>query len=201
MVADRLRAFERNVSQDGVVIEEMVVTGRRIAMRYPEGIQVQTGPGLPEWQWNTEALRWFGPVSATQEMSLALLPPVVVRLLNAVMAVLVLAVTIGLAYAQYSKATTWRPPGWLTSVVPSLLIVLIGVLLPTDPARAQVIDSEILEDLERRLLEPPSCLPTCASIEYIALDMDADELIVTLRIHTGAFLTVPLPGRFDGPAA
>jgi len=183
-------------------LEEMVVTASKRERRaqYPEGMRVQTGPGLPAWQWKAETLHWFGPVSGAQSMSLTLLPPVVVRSLNALMAFLVLAVTVGLGYAQYSSSVTWRPPRWLSAVLP---LLLIAVALPVERAHAQVVDSEILEDLERRLLEPPRCLPTCASIERVTVAVNADSLEVALRIHAGAFLAVPLPGRLDGwmPAA
>jgi hypothetical protein len=36
---------------------------------------VQTGPGVPDWEWQSHALSWQGPVLATQEVSLILLPP------------------------------------------------------------------------------------------------------------------------------
>ncbi|TDJ33797.1 MAG: hypothetical protein E2O61_11825 [Gammaproteobacteria bacterium] len=201
VVADKLGDLLKKVPSAEARLEEIVVTSSILRRtQYPKGIQVQTGPGLPAWQWKAEELRWFGPVSESQEMSLILLPPVIVRVLNALMAALVLIVTVALGYMQYSSAITWRPPRWLASVlpVPLVTIVLIAVLLPFEPAHAQLVDSEILKDLERRLLEPPRCLPTCASIERVTLNVDADELEVTLRIHTGAFLAVPLPGTLDG---
>lgn len=177
-------------------IEEVGFTGSRVRRaQYPEGIQVQTGPGLPAWRWKAEPLRWFGPVGEAQTMSLVLLPPAVVRVLNALMAILVLAVTVGLGYAQYSNSLTWRPPRWLAAVLP---LLMVGLLLPFEQTHAEVVDSAILRDLEQRLIEPPRCMPTCASIERVTLVVEADELEVTLRIHTGAFLAVPLPGRMEG---
>ncbi|HIV70442.1 MAG TPA: hypothetical protein H9903_05910 [Candidatus Aquabacterium excrementipullorum] len=47
--------------------------------------RVQTGPGLPRWQWNTHRLVWQGPVQAAQALRLVLLPPagtVALRLLS-----------------------------------------------------------------------------------------------------------------------
>ncbi|MCZ6617749.1 MAG: hypothetical protein O7E57_06410 [Gammaproteobacteria bacterium] len=198
--ADKLVSLKRNVSANEGIFEEVVVTASRLkrSVLYPEGVQVQTGPGLPAWQWKTESLRWFGPVSENQTMSFTLLPPVIVRLLNALMAVLVLGVTVGLGYAQYSSAVAWRPPPWLASILPCVVMALIVVLLPLERAHGQIVDSEILRDLERRLLEPPRCLPTCASMEQVTIEVDADRLEVSLRIHTGAFLAVPLPGMLDG---
>jgi hypothetical protein len=47
--------------------------------------RVQTGPGLPRWQWATHRLEWQGPVQAGQSLRLMLLPPwgtVLLRLLS-----------------------------------------------------------------------------------------------------------------------
>lgn len=47
--------------------------------------RVQTGPGLPRWQWNSHRLEWQGPVQAGQFLRLMLLPPwgtVLLRLLS-----------------------------------------------------------------------------------------------------------------------
>jgi len=36
---------------------------------------IQTGPGLPEWKWNSVRLEWNGPVDKSQYLRLWLLPP------------------------------------------------------------------------------------------------------------------------------
>ena len=36
---------------------------------------VQTGPGLPTWQWDSVTLDWKGPVAVGQGLRLYLLPP------------------------------------------------------------------------------------------------------------------------------
>ena len=43
---------------------------------------VQTGPGVPRWQWNSVELRWNGPVERDQTMSFKLLSPRVNLLLH-----------------------------------------------------------------------------------------------------------------------
>ncbi|MDQ6684629.1 MAG: hypothetical protein M3Z16_05820, partial [Pseudomonadota bacterium] len=46
-------------------------------------VKVQTGPGLPAWEWNSHRLQWQGPVQGVQSIGLYLLPPagtVVLRL-------------------------------------------------------------------------------------------------------------------------
>ncbi|MGB0129471.1 MAG: hypothetical protein WBP72_17660, partial [Rhodocyclaceae bacterium] len=37
--------------------------------------RIQTGPGLPTWQWRGHELAWQGPVERTQQLRLWLLPP------------------------------------------------------------------------------------------------------------------------------
>ncbi len=69
--------------------EEIVVTanrmkgesGRRVLAssplpaRYAPGLLVQTGPGVPRWNWNQYALNWGGPVDAQRTYSLVVSPP------------------------------------------------------------------------------------------------------------------------------
>lgn len=43
---------------------------------------VQTGPGLPQWQWLSIPLSWNGPVEKAQQIKLILLSPTVNMLLN-----------------------------------------------------------------------------------------------------------------------
>ena len=49
--------------------------------QYAPDIKVQTGPGLPDWRWQSATLRWSGPVAADERLRLWLLPPWGTRLL------------------------------------------------------------------------------------------------------------------------
>jgi hypothetical protein len=52
--------------------------------------KVQTGPGVPSWQWRSYRLSWAGPVKAEQTMRLWLAPPWLVRMGNVVSVILLL---------------------------------------------------------------------------------------------------------------
>ncbi|MDQ6629292.1 MAG: hypothetical protein M3Z29_12755, partial [Pseudomonadota bacterium] len=72
-------------------------------------VKVQTGPGLPAWQWNAHRLLWQGPVQSAQNIVLYLLPPagtVVFRLGG-------LALLVAALWALAS-----RLPGWPTRLQP-----------------------------------------------------------------------------------
>jgi hypothetical protein len=50
---------------------------------------VQTGRGLPRWRWETQALRWSGPVDPGQQVQLVLLPPQANRALAFIRVILI----------------------------------------------------------------------------------------------------------------
>ena len=57
--------------------------------RYDPDAKVQTGPGLPQWQWHKVNLSWNGSVDSGQELRLWYLPPTLVMLLNFIRVALV----------------------------------------------------------------------------------------------------------------
>ena len=65
--------------------------------------RVQTGPGVPTWQWRSYALQWSGPVKAGQHMTLWLVAPWLVRIGNIVTVLLLLG-------ALWMMAGRPRPP-------------------------------------------------------------------------------------------
>jgi hypothetical protein len=108
------------------------------------GAKVQTGPGLPGWQWNAHRLSWQGPVQQGQSLRLMLLPPagtVALRLGGLLLLVL--------AWWRLARALPTRPSWPLpdgeppakapaSAVVSALaLIVLGGSLILSAPGVAQ----------------------------------------------------------------
>ncbi|MDE0226953.1 MAG: hypothetical protein OXP28_17720 [Gammaproteobacteria bacterium] len=164
-------------------VEEIVVTA---AYRDRDNIRIQTGPGSPQWSWNVARLLWDGPVEADQPLDLALLPPPVTRLLSAAAAVLSLFV-VGF-FILLSRPRLPRLPPWLSRMAPVLALFILA-----PDAAAQLPDAELLQTLEERLLEKPGCLPDCASVSTVAVDVDDDSLRVMLDVHVGGTFAVPLP--------
>lgn len=142
---------------------------------------VQTGPGLPGWGWNAVALEWSGPVDQNQELRLVLLPPRANLLLAVVQTLLVAALV--------ARLIGLRLRGGSAAPLASALLLAVA------PARADFPSEALLEQLRSRLLEPPACHPTCASLPRMHLEATAAALRARLRIDVAAATAVPLPGQ------
>jgi hypothetical protein len=160
--------------------------------QYDPEMQLQTGPGLPTWQWNTIALSWSGPVRAEQRISLLLLGPAANLALAAARVLLLIVLTLGLLRVGYSRGSGWRLHQTRQLFLLGLLPILLA--LPAPAKAATFPPPELLAELQSRLLEKDQCFPDCAALERLNLDLAptrlALDLIVSARIETA----VPLPG-------
>ena len=166
---------------------------------------LQTGPGLPQWQWTSVPLHWNGPVDRNQQIDLTLLSPTGQLVLNAlrVLLVAVLALLVGGWRFGGGIGMPPRPDrsgsfgahqkGQAAALL--LAVGLIGLAVP--PAQAEIPDETLREELRQRLLEPPECLPQCAQIARMRLAASAEQLQLRLQVHTQEPVAVPLPGQQD----
>ena len=165
---------------------------------------VQTGPGLPQWQWSRIQLSWNGPVERQQEVGLVLLPPVINMLLNFLRVVLVIilgALMFGVVF-QRGKGFSYTANPFSASAA-ILLCTMVGVVssLPQAAyASEPVLDDttpspEILKELKQRLLATPDCLPACAESPRMRLAITPSQLTVHMEIHAQQRVAVPLPSH------
>ncbi len=157
-------------------------------------VAVQTGPGLPAWQWRTTRLDFRGPVEPSQTIRLVLLPPAVTRLVTAlrvVFVVLLLLRLLGLPAGRLPARL--RPFLAAPGAAAALLAVSLLAGLPVE-ARAEVPSPEILAELKRRLLEKPACFPACAAIARLDVEVAPGTLRARLEVGAEAASAVPLPG-------
>lgn len=198
---------------DTSAVEEVVVQGIRSSeylpakplikaapsqqKTYDPGQKIQVGPGLPDWSWNQASLSWSGPVTAADEVGVYLAPPWLNRL-GAVLAI-VLPVLLALLLLRHAVGRVPMPPLRVWPMQTAVLIFAVWLGGGTPVAEAQVmVDSELLKTLEKRLLEPPKCLPDCASIEAVMLAEETGSLTLTMRVHTAADMAFPLPAQVPG---
>jgi hypothetical protein len=52
----------------------------------------------------------------------------------------------------------------------------------------------LLDELQKRLLAPPDCLPHCASSPRLLVELDSNNLSLRMEIHSLTTTAVPLPG-------
>ena len=164
---------------------------------------VQTGPGLPHWQWSKVHLSWNGPVERQQAVGLVLLPPVVNMLLNFLRVLLVIglgALMFGVVL-QRGKGASFTNPFSSTA---ALMLFGMACLLTSMPqqalASAPVLNDippspELLKELKARLLAAPDCLPGCAQSPRLRLEISPSQLKLRMEIHAQQRVAVPLPSH------
>lgn len=160
--------------------------------QYDPKMQLQTGPGLPTWQWNTVAMSWSGPVRADQQISLLLLGPTANLALALARVLLLLVLPLGLLRIGYRRGS-----GIDLNAARGLLVfgLLLAVLGQTGPARAADFPSpELLAELQSRLLEKDKCFPDCAALENLEINLTPDQLALDLTISAATSVATPLPG-------
>jgi hypothetical protein len=159
--------------------------------RIDPNARIQTGPGLPQWQWTKIHLSWNGAVDSGQELHLWYLSPVMTMLLNFLRVALITV----LALLMFGVAEKFKFN--LKTATPMLLGFLLLPMLSPQPAYADFPDQAMLDELRGRLLEAPDCLPGCAQIPQMHLAITDKALTLTLKIHARQSVAVPLPAEYE----
>lgn len=157
---------------------------------------IQTGPGLPDWNWQKLNLTWNGPVRPDQKITFILLSPMINTALSFVRVLfLALLITGFLRQCLISGKGKWQTAA--TKVAPLLLFLLLPTVLFSHPhsARAEVPPPELLQELQKRLLTPPDCADDCAAINSSFIKIDKDVLQIELRVDSLVRGAIPLPGK------
>ena len=168
------------------------------AQSYDKDTVMQTGPGLPRWDWNPVDLIYSGPVQQSQELSLWLVPPWANRLLaflRVALIALFALLLMGVGQARWPRFL--RPRGAAPATAAALLLAL-GFLVPSSASANELPSAEVLEQLRQRLLQRPACHPDCAALPGMQLEITPDALRARLRVHADADTGVTLPGSGNG---
>ncbi len=164
--------------------------------------KVQTGPGLPQWQWNKIYLSWNGSVDSQQQLNLWYLSPALMMLLN----FLRVALVVILALLMFGVAEKFKPhfiskPGRGDGAAPLLLwfLLLPALSLPSPKIYADYPGEALLNELKSRLqeVEIPDCLPGCAEIQRMNMAISDKTIEIALQIHTQESVTLPLPSEYN----
>ncbi|MCK6527084.1 hypothetical protein L6R50_05790 [Myxococcota bacterium] len=165
---------------------KVLILKKNFALQQDPNAVVQTGPGVPSWTWRTHELTWSGPVNAGHSMRLWLLGPTARAFLQLWQVALLVALGLRLAGVR-RLGGRGIPPG-----AAAALALAFGSLAA--PAAHAAPDAELLKELEQRLTRPPECLPDCAAVPAVGLQVRGDRLRVEAEVHVQAASTFPLPG-------
>ncbi len=164
---------------------------------------IQTGPGLPRWQWQRAELFWNGPVSRGQSLHLVLLPPgvnLVLRLLSVLLLALLAVRALGIKGnggfgfrrpASGAAAATLIAGLFLTGIPDPVSATEV----PVPAGASEIPGPELLNELRARLLKAPDCVPGCAALPRMNLDASGESFSARMEVHAEAEVAVPLPGR------
>ena len=151
---------------------------------------VQTGPGVPNWSWDSHGLGWTGPVKSDQTIRLWLVSPGMNRLLTVIRLLLMLILAVRLLIGGGSLASRPSPAG--AAAVAALVLFAVAAR----PAAAQdpIPDREMLDDMKTRLSRPEPCQPNCLSTSTLHVRLAGDTLAFEAEVHAADAGAWPLPG-------
>ena len=172
---------------------------------WDKSVVVQTGPGIPTWQWQTVGFAFNGPVQASQSISLWLLPPWLTSLLGLLrVALLALLAFFMFRRGHKTARVISRLPTMPLPTAALVLALCIGASShafaqsPPAPSAPIAPSTEILEALKERLLRPPACVPNCATLDELFVDASPQTLKLRFAFSSLAEIAVPLPGQSEG---
>ena len=195
-------ARKSNVSSYGLNTQQAL-------QRYAPGTQIQTGPGIPGWRYQSYPYAWSGPVDPDARVRFIFIGPWLLALWR-LAGVLLLGVwffallqrafdlNIGgpLARGLFARFAAWLDAGTTRTALSAIgMLVMLGVGELTAPIAqaASTPDSALLGELRNRLAAPPTCAPNCAEITRAAVRVAADRLDVELNVSALAFVSVAIP--------
>jgi len=159
-------------------------------LNYDIKARIQTGPGVPEWQWRTVSFGWNGPVTSAQTIRPILIPMHVERFLSLLRVILLLGLAGVLLKTRRVQPNRPRNP-----ISPLLAAIALWMGFSAMPARAQFPEKDLLESMRQRLTETSDAYPTAADIPIVMLNLNERKLVMDMEIHTATRTAVPLPGR------
>jgi hypothetical protein len=195
----KLKADEaRQVLRQSVAIDS---TGNAYSSKnYQESdpkANVQTGPGLPRWQWTDVPLRWHGTVEKDQQLTLHLIPPrlhLLTNLLRVALLSLLTAAFVRISFANLGGiGSLLKGPVARTSAA-LLLLSLAGFSAPRSASAQEYPSPDLLNELRNRVTATPECMPQCAQSPRLRIEIQNDQLQLRMEVHASEHVAVPLPG-------
>lgn len=168
----------------------------RVAQDVDPSQVVQTGPGVPSWNFQSFQLTWSGPVEKNQTFELLILPPELTRvwsLLSVLLSLALLFVVARSGKSTHSSSGASSPPAQVFGA-----LLLLGSFAIATPAQAQAFPSqELLNELRERLLKADECTPNCLSVPTMHIKVEGARLSLKAQVHAQSVTAYRAPGPLD----
>lgn len=164
---------------------------------------VQTGPGLPTWQWKQWSLNWTGPVRADHRVSLWLVSPTVNRVLTVLRVLFLILMALALVarrdmtWAKGSFKPDPNTPFWRKIILLLLGALAVGAVSAPDLAYAQGPPPQTLEKLKERLVSAQDCDGPCVVASRATVTVDGLRFTMTADVDAQKRAAWFLPGPAD----
>ena len=164
----------------------------RQVVQYDPAMVNQTGPGLPNWQWNTIPMSWSGPVHTGQDISLVLIGPRINLVLCFLRVTLLIVLALGIFNIRYHRSQGLKFPQLHFFIL--MQVLLLTVIAPPPCPAGEIPSPQMFEELQKRLLQKNDCFPVCADISRMDISITSEKLQLKLNINSQAEVSIPLPG-------
>jgi len=158
--------------------------------QFDPNANLQTGPGLPQWQWRKTQLAWNGQVDSRQRLQLWFISPGMMFVLKWAQLLLIIALILRLL------DMVRKPDKSILSGIKWMLILPLLFGAGSD-SFADLPDRKLLQELKSRLLKAPECLPACAQVARMRLSIEPEKLAIDLTVHVQHDTAIPLPAQAD----
>src|SRR5262249_40725761 len=131
-------------SAGGYLDREQIAKEVKTLQQVDPNAALQTGPGIPSWQWRTWSLTWSGPVEKDENVQLYLLSPMInlaLALLRAALAIGLLLIFLRLLRHRIGRA----------SAAAALIVCILAGTASREAAAQSFPSDELLGELEQRI--------------------------------------------------
>ncbi|MCD4741108.1 MAG: hypothetical protein K8R67_01310, partial [Desulfobacteraceae bacterium] len=188
------------IQQKAFYMDSMQSSAVRVAINeFDSNARIQTGAGMPTWNWNKIKFSWNGPVKKDETMKFVFISPKINMVLGFVRVILLGLLIYGIAGVKFSKGRGFDYSNIKPSAVGVILLMII-CLFSAIPANAEnsFPPKELLHELKVKLIEKekPDCAPNCAVSPRMKIVIDKHKLKIAMEVHSlYKSLAIPLPGK------
>jgi len=173
----------------------------QVTQRYAPGTVLQSGPGVPNWNFNSYHYSWSGPVDPDDTVRFVIATPFWMFLWRVlgVAALGVFIVGVAQMALQNLRFAALRGSLLKDGVVVAMVMGL-ATFLTSHSTYAQIPDAGVLQELRAKLTQPPACVPSCSETLSAQIAVTADRLDLMLEVSALATIAMPVPiavGRWE----
>lgn len=158
---------------------------------------VQTGEGTPTWKWSQHSFFWQSTVGVDEKLEIWYITPFMTKVLNilAVFGMIFLLWMFLQASVQNSIKGLKSKFFKMKSLKAILFLPLLLAWNPQSVKASEIPSTQLLNQLKEKLLETPSCLPHCATVEQMEVWVQDEKLFVNMNVSAGLDVAVPILGN------